>query len=342
MENKKKRGKRIALIVLSVVLAVVLIVLVVATVYVENLLGRINRPDELAQETLSREEIQQVLEETDPPAEEDFTGEILEPEDVVLATDPVELIETEDHILNILLIGQDRREGQGRQRSDSMILCTVNLEKKTLVMTSFLRDLYVKIPDWNGESYADNRLNANYAIGGMEMLNECLTMNFGVVVDHNIEVDFYGFKDIIDSIGGITVNLTTPEAEALGGLKAGLNHLNGEKALKYSRIRHIDSDFGRTNRQRTVLLAILEKVRGMSLPELNDLINEFVPLVTTDMSNSDILWYVGKIFPILSELEITTQRIPANDTYKSAMIRGMAVVVPDLEANIQILRDTIG
>lgn len=341
--EKKKKGKRILLTVLCVVLAVVLIALIGTTIYVENLLGRINRTDEMVQETLTKEEIQQILEETDPPAEEEYTGEVLEPEEVVLATDPVELIETDEDIINILLIGQDRREGQGRQRSDAMILCTINLEEKTLVMTSFLRDLYVKIPEWNGEKYADNRLNSNYAIGGMEMLNECLKMNFGVVVDHNIEVDFSGFEDIVNVMGGVSINLTSAEARRVGGgAKAGLNWLNGEQALAYARIRKIDSDFARTNRQRTVLLAMLEKVRDMSLSELNDLITGFMPLITTDMSNSDIIQYVAKVFPILSELEVTTQHIPANHTYKGAMIRGMSVVVPDLEANIQILRDTIG
>jgi len=344
MANKKKKGKRIALTILAVVLALVLTVMVGATIYVESLLNRINRTDEMVQETLTREEIQQVLDETDPPVEdeEEYTGEVLEPEEVVLATAPAEVIEDEEHIINILLIGQDRRPGQGRQRSDSMILCTVNLEEKTLVMTSFLRDLYVKIPEWNGERYADNRLNVNYAIGGMEMLDECLKMNFGVVVDNNIEVDFSGFEQIVDIMGGVSINLTSAEARRVGNLNAGMNHLNGEQALAYARIRKIDSDFGRTNRQRTVLLALLEKVKDMSLSELNDLATSFMPLITTDMSNGDIIQYVAKLFPILTELEVTTQHIPAEDTYKGAMIRGMSVLVPDMEANIQILRDTIG
>ena len=124
-----------------------------------------------------------------------------------------------------------------------------------------------------------------YAIGGMEMLNETLEMNFGIHVDHNIEVDFSGFERIVDLMGGVDINLTSKEAKWMGdGLKAGVNHLNGEKALEYARIRKIDSDFGRTNRQRTVLKALLEKAKRMNLSELNNLANALVPMVTTDMT----------------------------------------------------------
>ena len=290
--------------------------------------------------TLSDEEIQNILNETDP-IDENFTGEILD-DDFSVSDSNADLIEDSDDIINIMLIGQDRRPGQGRQRSDSMILCTINLEKKTLTMTSFLRDLYVDIPAWNGKNYSDNRLNVNYVFGGMEMLDACLELNFGVQVDHNIEVDFSGFEQIVDAMGGVDINLTSAEARWMGGLSAGVNHLNGARALEYARIRKLDSDFGRTNRQRTVLMALLEKAKTMSLTELNNLVNSFMPMITTDMSNNDIVQYVAKIFPVLTELEVTTQHIPAEGTYRNAMIRGMAVLVPDMEANRQLLRDTLG
>ena len=338
--KKKKSGMRIALTVLSVVLALVLAALVGATFWAESILSQINRSGDI-QETLSDAEIQGIQDETDA-IDENFTGLVFE-EDVELSDSDADLIENSDNILNILLIGQDRRENQGRQRSDSMILCTINLEKKTMVMTSFLRDLYVKIPDWNGKSYKNNRLNVNYVIGGMDMLDACLELNFGVQVDHNIEVDFSGFEEIVDLMGGVDINLSSAEAKRVGsGAKAGVNHLNGEQALNYARIRKIDSDFGRTNRQRTVLLALLEKAKRMDLTELNGLVNSFVPLITTDMDNSDILRYVTKIFPILTELTVTTQHIPADGSYTNASIRGMAVLVPDMEENRQLLRDTLG
>lgn len=344
MKNKEKDsfGRRI-LKFFCVLCFIILAVLIAGSVYLDSILNKIDRFEEV-EETLSQEAVDEILSETDP--EEEISGETVAPEDVTMPELPAQKIEKEDHIVNILLIGQDRREGQGRQRSDAMILCTVNTEEKTLVMTSFLRDLYVKLPEYNGKAYGSNRLNATYAIGGMTMLNDALNLNFGVDVDHNIEVDFSGFEDIIDLIGGVDIELTKAEAGWLTNdrkiLRSGVNHLDGETALAYSRIRYLDSDFGRTNRQRTVLNAILNKVRTLPLTELTTLAEGIIPMITTDMTNSDIIKYVLEFFPILTELTVTTQHIPAEGAYYGTSINGMSVLVPDFEKNIEILKDTIG
>lgn len=341
-KQKKSRGKKIFLSVLCVLLGLILTAMLGVTIWVNSFLNQIDREQMSVQETLSDEEIDIILNETEPE-DVDFTGEVIDPDQIDLGGKAEELIGEEDHVMNILLIGQDARPGQGRQRSDSMILCTVNTEKKTLVMTSFLRDLYVSIPDWNGKSYANNRLNVNYVFGGADMLNECLKQNFGVVVDHNIAVNFSGFEDVVDLVGGVDMELTSGEAHHVGGgARAGMNHLNGEQALNYARIRKLDSDFGRTNRQRKVLMAIFEKMKTLSLTELLKLVEGIIPLVSTNMSNGDIMDYVSELFPMLTDLEITTQTIPAEGTYKGASVRGMSVLVPDMEANRQILRDTLG
>lgn len=336
----KKRKRSILLTILSVILALILIAFAVGYFFLDSLLDKIERFDpELP--TLSQEEVDQILNETDP--EEEIPEETVNSGDVTMPETPADVIEKQDHVINILLIGQDRLEGQGRQRSDAMILCTVNTQEKTLVMTSFLRDMYVKYPDYNGKEYGSSRINVTYAIGGMTMLNDCLKLNFGVDIDHNIEVDFTGFEKIIDLVGGVDINLTAAEAAWLGeDIPKGMNHMDGEMALAYSRIRKLDSDFGRTNRQRTVLMAILNKVKSMPVTELTSLVEGMLPYITTDMSNSEIIKYVLEIFPILANLQVTTQHIPADGTYKNANINGMSVLVPDFEANIQILKDTIG
>ena len=214
-------------------------------------------------------------------------------ENVTLSEKPAEVIENSDHIYNILLIGQDRRPGQGRQRSDAMILCTINTEKKTLIMTSFLRDTYIDMPDYRGEVFDDNRLNACYVFGGMEMLNDALEMNFGVTVDHNIEVDFAGFQNIVNVFGGVGIELTEAEAAIVqGGAKAGWNHLNGEQALNYARIRSLDGDTNRTYRQRKLLMSMFESIRNLRLDQMGDLVNAVFPMVTTDMTNADMLHYL--------------------------------------------------
>ncbi len=333
-EKKRHPAKRILITVLIVLLALILIGGIFAVVYMNSLLGNINRYTEPT-DTLSSQEIEQIENETEE-ADVAFTGPVMDPTDVTWETEPPEIIKAE-HIVNILLIGQDRREGQGRQRSDTMILCTINKNTKTLTMTSFLRDLYVQIP-----GYKDNRLNATYAFGGMNLLNKTLERNFGIQVDGNIEVDFTGFKKVIDLMGGVDISLTEAEAGYLNrlhdlALKKGTNHLDGSVALDYARIRKLDSDFGRTNRQRKVITALVEKATRMNLTQLNELLGTMLGLVTTDMTNDQLLGYVMELFPLLTDLKIDTQHIPAAGTYKSAKIQGKAVLVPDLEANRKIL-----
>ena len=336
-ENKRRRIGCCGVALILLILIVMLIMGLAAYGY-NNVLGKINRVDE-NEETLSAEQIEAIENETDPV--EEVPGEYVEDENLTMEED-AQLIEQDEHIINILLIGQDRRPGEGRTRSDSMILCTIDTQKKTMVMTSFLRDLYVDIPDWNGRSYQDNRLNACYAFGGMGMLDLALEKNFGIQVDHNLEVDFSGFEEIIRIFGGVTINLTRAEANYLGGgLKEGSNFLTPEQALAYSRIRYLDSDFGRTNRQRNVLTSLLNSVKNMNTDQMTQLVNKILPMLTTDMTNADITGYMVKILPILPELEITTQHIPASGTYKSCYVRGMAVLVPDLAANRAILQETL-
>lgn len=332
-ERKKKVGWCGTILILLLILAI-LIVSLAAYAY-NNILGKINRVDG-EEVTLSQAEIDAIENETDP------WGEGYEEYDGIL-DENADLIAQGEQYINILLIGQDRRPGETRARSDSMILCTIDTEKKTMVMTSFLRDLYVDIPDWNGRTYQDNRLNACYAFGGMGMLDLALEKNFGIQVDHNLEVDFGGFSEIINIFGGVTVNLTKAEANYMGqGLKEGPNFLTPEQALQYSRIRYLDSDFGRTNRQRNVLTALFESIKTMNADQLTQLINTILPMMTTDMTNADITAYMVRLLPILPELEISTQYIPASGAYKSCYVRGMAVLVPDMEANRAILRDTLG
>ena len=331
--------KRTLLIAISVLLALVLILVIVGVAYTESLLNRINKnPDD---STISQEEYQDYLNQTEE-SDPDFTGPTLDPGDVEWDQND-EVITKQEHIINILLIGQDRRPGQGRQRSDVMLLCTLNTKTKELTMTSFLRDLYVPIP-----GYDDNRLNACYAFAGMKLLNKCLENNFGVSVDGNLEVDFDGFAQIIDLMGGVDMYLTQAEANFLnkyGGysVSAGMNHLDGKKALLYTRNRYVgNGDFSRTERQRKVMTALIEKSKGMSLSQMKELAETMLPMITTDLSNKEILNYMMEILPLVGELKIKNITIPAEGTYKYASIRGMSVLVPDLAANREILKSLKG
>ena len=231
-----------------------------------------------------------------------------------------------DGLLNILLIGQDRREGEDRQRSDAMILCSFNPETNRMSAISFLRDLYVQIP-----GYDDNRLNAAYAFGGFELIKETFNHNFGITVDGCLESDFEGFEKIIDAVGGVEIELTSEEAEIVGdGASQGTCNLNGKQAFTYARIRKIDSDFQRTDRQRKILNAVFEKAKGYQLMELAGLFSEILPMMSTDMTDDEIMTFALTLASSLAEMKIHSFCIPAEGTYKSATIKNMAVLIPDL------------
>lgn len=345
-KEKQQSGgspQRVVLIALCVFLSLVLIMLIAAAVFLNRIYGNINRTRAEDNYTLSQEDAQKLEQEQIDEEDTDPSAPVIDENDVIWDSKPSTLVGNDDNIVNILLIGQDRRPGEGRARSDSMILCTFNKKAGTITLTSFMRDMYVQIP-----GYQDTRINAAYALGGMELLDECLAVNFGVHVDANVEVDFSGFEDVVNALGGVAVYLTESEAghlNKIGGgewyLTEGSNYLNGEQALQYSRIRKLDSDFNRTNRQRNVLSALIESCQDLSLDRIWSLIDTILPLVTTDMTNSQISGYVTELFPMLSGATIQTQRIPVDDGYEAASIRGMSVLVPDLETNRQFLIDTL-
>ncbi len=332
--EKRRRILKVLLIVLAIILALLLS----AVVAVYSLLGGIGRLNQ--QPTLSQEQLNTIFGE----------GETVETDPV---QDQAETIFSGKDTVNILLVGQDRRGGDAPERTDAMILCTINKSTKTLTMTSFMRDVWVYIPE-----HYNQRLNLPYMLGGFPLLNDTLEYNFGVRADYNVEIDFSGFMKAIDAVGGVDIELTSTEANYLNArgnwdveenqhwnLKKGMNHLTGSQALAYSRIRKTDSDFKRTNRQRIVLTALLEKAKTLSATEMLSLAKEIIPLLRTDMNNSQILGLIADVLPMLSGLEIVSQRIPMDGQYGYANKNGASVIVlneKQLEKNIQLLIDTIG
>lgn len=329
--------KRVLLIVLSVLLSVILVVLIAGTAYMERMLNLINKnPDD---STVSREEFEQLQKEHLATEETGFTGETIDPNDVNLNLNN-KPVQEQEHIVNIMLIGQDRRPGEGRQRSDVMILCTVNKKTKELTMTSFMRDLYVQIPGYGGD-----KMNAAYSYGGMKLLNKTMQENFGIQLDGQVEVDFNGFKDVIDLMGGVDVYLGRTEANYMIAhgydVFNGTNRLYGDAALFYARNRSIgNGDFTRTERQRKVLNALFEKCRGMSLSQLQKLMEKVLPMITTDMTNREMLDYLTDLVPMLVDMQVNTNRIPMDGTFSDRYVTGVgSVLLPDLEANRTILKE---
>ena len=268
---------------------------------------------------------------------------------------------SDEDVINILLIGTDARTESEAARSDVMMLASLNKRTHKIILTSFMRDIYTYIP-----GYGYNRLNVPFSVGGATvgeragLLIDTLEADFGVSIDNYAVVNFYDFANIIDAIGGIDIPVTNAEVDQINeqvfgeqaylGIGEGtawldytngeVTHLNGSQALAHCRNRHSSgSDYDRTERQRTVISAVLEKAQSLSLSELSDLANVVLPMVTTDLSQGDCLSLLLSSGEYL-DYEVETLRIPAVD-YTDAYINGMAVLSIDFASNAVILQDAI-
>lgn len=319
------------------------------------LIGNLDDPNPTISISESTAPTEEATEETTQPATESDYGET-------------------GKIVNVLIIGQDSREGEESKLADGIMLLTLNKETRTLTTTSFLRDSYVKLADYRGHTCGWNRINTSYALGyswygdagAMEMLNLTLENNYGVKVDANIELSMFSLVDIVDAIGGVDIELVGEEYtkmlewqdqfnaqyEALGiswyrhvDIHEGMNTLNGDMALAYARERHVndaDSDMKRTARQRKVMSAMLDKLVSMSPQQLNELIDKVLWWITTDLSKDEIKTYIKELTPYLFDLKLVSNQCPAEGTYWGEMVElpdGLSGVLKiDFEANRRILQ----
>lgn len=308
--NRKSRVKKLLLIAA----AILLIALIAITATGSILFNRLGDAEKTV-ETLSQEELDAILGTTVPTE--------TTPED----TWPV--VVSDENITNIMLVGQNWREDEQNKLSDTMILCSINRETKTLSMISFLRDLYVPLPAYAGHGPGANRINTCYALGstwkrsslgGMEMLAKCVEQNFGIPVHHTIEVTFETFTNIIDMMGGVEVDVTQEEADYMSGsvgyvgeIQPGKQTLNGTEALAYARIRAIDGDRQRTARQRGMISSLLGKCRELSLMDMLSMAYNIMPFIITDMEGYELGNYVWELLPMVKDLKIQTVTCPVDN-----------------------------
>lgn len=245
------------------------------------------------------------------------------------------------NVKNILLIGQDRRPGEERSRSDSMIICSINKKTDRITLVSVMRDSYVSIP-----GHGKDKINAAYVYGGMPLLDRTIEENYGIHIDGNVEVDFDGFVKAMAQIGDLDIDINQAEANYLNsgtgwGLHAGVNTLNPEQLLSYARIRYVGrSDWERTERQRNVIMTAFSKVKGSSISELLKLYENVCPYLTTDLTNNEMISYIYT----MSTHKMTMndrEQVPVDGTFKEQVINGADVLVPDLEKNRVYLKETL-
>lgn len=245
---------------------------------------------------------------------------------------------------HILLLGIDARPGEKTGRSDTMVIITLDAENNVIKLTSLMRDLYVEIP-----GRKNNRLNAAYVFGGPDLLLRTIEANFGVHIENYVAVNFSMLANLIDQIGGIEITVESDyykdrinavikeDNKVLGistndGLlqQSGTQVLTGKQAQAYARYRYgtKDGDFGRTERQREVLLKIFRKLSDKSGLELGALAMANMDKVYTNLTLDDILALIPAMVS-MKDATIEQLRIPVDGGYSNQTISGMAVLVPD-------------
>lgn len=245
------------------------------------------------------------------------TGVAVEPptlDDVEGLNDPIiKKTPIDSNIENLLIIGIDGTDMENEgHRSDTMLIVSINKNAGTVKLASVMRDIWAYYPNQN----AWNKINASYAWGGPGQTVNIINENFDLDIQEYVVLDFSGFKEIVDMLGGLDIALTDKEASnILGEDSAGTYHLNGEQSLAYSRTRKIDSDFVRVQRQRNVLMAIFKYIHGEDPTKQYGIAVDSLKYMRSNISGTDI---TGRLFELALKMDsnIDQMTVPGKGMYK--------------------------
>lgn len=318
---------------------------IIYSIVAEYIAGEVTRPEDITPAPTTEPNTQNPNQPTKAPVNQGEDKENPDKTDL-----PVREPRKEDYVYNILLVGEESLPQFAGSRSDTMILISVNSRDKKIGMTSLMRDMYVEIP-----GYSDHKLNAAYSYGGMPLLIDTIELNLRIKIDGYVKVGFDSFEWIVDRLGGVEITLTAEEAAylrktdyisnpAYRNVVAGNQLMNGNQVLGYCRVRYVPtangtySDFGRTERQRTVLTKIFNSYKNEGVLKLLSLINDCLPRVTTDISKEDM----QKLLENVVENRILTLesfRVPVKGMFESARLgEGIGeVIIVHWESNIKEL-----
>lgn len=250
-------------------------------------------------------------------------------------------------VVNILLIGADKRSDETEAgRSDTTMIATVDLKNGKLKLTSLMRDMYIDIP-----GYGYHKFNAAYAYGGVQLEYETIAENFGIKLDGYVEVDMEAFREVVDLLGGVPMNLTEAEAYFLKtayanskhgekNVVAGSNLLTPYQALAYCRIRQdITGEFGRTDRQRKILISIFNELKNQDIMTITNICMKALRYVTTDLTEEQIRSLMTSVIT-MGTTEIEQLRIPYDGSYTEGRLGGNGawVMQVDYDLNRQAMQ----
>ena len=280
---------------------------------------------------------------------------------------------SDDNVLNILLIGTDERteavndadafthlnqldgtkdtiEFSEDARADSLILVSLDIKDHTIRLVSIERGLGVPIllDGYEGEY---DWITHTFRYGGAKLTMDTVEDCFNVQVDHYVRINFNSFVQIVDAVGGVDIDITELEAQALNWevpsnsmlivnhVDPGLNHFDGYTALQYARLRKIDNDWHRIERQRTVIQAVLDQIKSASVTDLDNLLNTVLPLVQTNFTKSEIAALLVQL-PGFLGCDVEQMSMPLQGTYgvRTGMDNRL-MYDPDWYVNITALQD---
>lgn len=256
---------------------------------------------------------------------------------------PVELLDSTDEHINILLLGSDQRVGEGGFRTDTIILLSVNSSQKTASMVSFPRDLYVYIPGWTYQ-----RINTAMFHGDFEILAQTIEYNFGVKPEYYVMINFWAFEEVIDSLDGIDVQVARTLTDQRSGygqytVPAGQVYMDGTTALWYARSRSSTNDFDRTSRQQEVTQAIIERLLSMNAIERADeLYDIYIENVSTNLTWPDIVPMLPLAVQLSDTSRIQHYFIGPAEVINWITPSGGQVLLPRQAAIIAVLRQALG
>jgi LCP family protein required for cell wall assembly len=271
---------------------------------------------------------------------EDYPGPSVWPDIEVPA--PLGILSHPEGQVNILLLGSDQRPNDGGFRTDTIQLLTINPQEGTVKLTAFPRDLYVYIP-----GYTVQRINTAMGWGGFDALASTMEYNFGVKPEYYVLINFWSFKEVIDSLGGVTVQIgrdLCDQRDAHGSycVSQGSMSMDGETALWYVRSRHTTSDLDRGRRQQEVLQAIFDKLVSLNgLQRAPELYQIYKDNVTTNLDFNFLSSFLPIAYQLAASGSIERNSIGAGQVYSWTTPSGAMVLVPMREQVLEVMRHVI-
>lgn len=247
-------------------------------------------------------------------------------------------IDNNDGKKTILIIGKDRMD-EGAERTDVIMIGQYDFMEKEMKLVSVMRDIFVEIP-----GYQNYKINAVYSLGGVDLLREVISHNFGINVEEYITVDYDAFTETVDVINpdGIPIDVEKDMSEKIDTqLYAGPQQLNGQDLLAYARFRNDEEgDFGRVRRQQQVLAALKDEVISVGgVVKLPKILGTGMGYVDTSMSNGEMYRMIAS-FLVRGDKEIASMTLPLENTYQFMDTDYTGNVIDmDFEANGQALEE---